>query len=225
MGCDCKQGYIMPGVNRTPCGCQKGYTGAWNYGLGRLMGAIPQSLPPVAQGAPFTFDFNEPAITATQLDPADIPGWLEDAGVSYGNTASQLAGWIHPYIRVQGYSINYYDDGAYLAMDIQNAISAQDPEAIDPNTINFNVTPYYPPGYTPPPAQVGTPPATASTQQPSPNCPPGYYDNGWFTVNCVPLSQQSGGFDLTSLGLGAGGGAVLTLGVIGVLAIVIFAKR
>lgn len=35
MGCNCKQGYVMPGVNRTPCGCQLGLTGGYHYGLGR----------------------------------------------------------------------------------------------------------------------------------------------------------------------------------------------
>jgi len=92
MSCDCAQGYNQPAVNKSPCGCQRGYSGPRPYGIGWLappvinkrtglgrpygmayalggppapvlMGDITQGLGPVDPGAQFAFGFNYSRLT------------------------------------------------------------------------------------------------------------------------------------------------------------------
>jgi len=185
-------------------------------GLGHLMGAIQQQLPPANAGAPFTFDFNEPLVRAVFNSPEDIAGWLEAAGVSYNTTSYKLAGILHPYVRVQGNANAYWDSGSDLGFEIYNTIIANGYD-VDPASINFSVEPYYPAKYKAPPAPVGSPAPTATI---SPNT-----STASSSSQCDLQTMGFGNWAACELGIspiaGAAFGGVGALVGVGMLALIV----
>jgi len=187
-------------------------------GLGHL-GTILPSLPPIEAGGYFTFDFNLPTFA---FDPTDsIPGWLEDAGISYNNSVQQLAGWINPYLRIQGFSIKYYDSATDLANDILSTLAANDSDLSAANigaSVNFQAQPYYPPNYQAPPGLVGNqPPPPGQTQQNQPGQP----------AQCDWNSMSFGQYLACELGFSSGitAGATGAIALIAIVGVVLLVKK
>lgn len=247
MACNCAQGYNQPFVNRTPCGCQQGYSGPRPYGsglgrpygmayalggppmplMGRLMGAIPQQMAPIAPGGSFAFGFQESTVRWPFLDETSWAKYLEDAGLSYNTTSGVLTGHLNPYVTITGNAKVYYDSATQFAYDILNVLQ-QNNVPIDTSSINFQAEPFDP-NATGPLPMVGlqATPGGSGDQQQSSSCPPGYYDasvfHGLLGVNCQPIGSQPQGFSWSAL-FGAGGSGV-ALGVVAVVAVLLISKR
>lgn len=154
-------------------GCNNGY-GCDAGGLG----AIPQQMPAIAGGSPFQFGYNVGYFRNELYDPAEIGNMLEnEEGLAYDARSYVVAGYLNPYLTVEGNAVTTWNNAADLGQAIYNAISSRG-YPIDYSSIQFRVEPYYPPtapGQQParPPAMVGTPyPTTNPTipRDPSGGC-------------------------------------------------------
>lgn len=132
----------------------------------------------------------------------------------------------HPYITINGNAKQYYDSATDFANDILNVLQ-QNSVPVDTTVLNFQAQQFDPNTNTCSQQMVGlsaAPGATnnqpGATNQSSPDCPPGYTNQSWLaflgSVNCQPIGANPG-LDLTSLGLGAGGGVLLLGGALLVL--------
>lgn len=210
MACNCKQGYVTPGVNRTPCGCQLGLTGGWRYGLGRpvnepfalggawrpnpgrlgrlLSGTVVATGTRLQYG--FEFQWNATSAQAAQGEQTGpyvsqaIEGQLYSEGIfsSVNVTVKEPAylGIQNGYITVDGYTALDYPDVISLQSDIRQAIEYSQA----PITITRADTPNI---------QEAPSNRTDALQPPSniPTgpCPAGYQDVSWFwqKTNCQPI--------------------------------------
>lgn len=248
MPCNCQQGYVTPGVNRSPCGCQQGFTGGWTYGLGRpyghyygshfglgrLMGATS---PPVAAGSHIQvgFVYNSIASSADSMNGLDDPAYMKNliAGqigkeglVTDVNVTVKPPAWM-------GLQSGYITVDAWTAMDFPTTIALQaafhnaiiDSGALVAITKDDTV------------AIQEVPPDRPDAQQPydprNPQCPQGTHDVGWLSQKCVPITDTSAcsfadqtfsDWFQCEFG-GAAIGSVATLLVVGLVGLVIFAKR
>lgn len=237
MACDCKQGYVLPGMNLTPCGCQRGYSGPRPYGMGRpvnqpfalgggigprqSLGAITQQMAPIAPGGSFAFGFQESTLRLPWpfLDETKFASYLEDAGLSYNTTSSVLTGHLNPYVTITGNSLLYYDSATQLAYDILNVLQ-QNNVPVDTSVVNFQAEPYDPNATNPLP-MVGLPPPTTTTPGAGAGQPPG-------PTKCDWSSMSIGQWIACEVGLSnplAAAGTGALIGVAAIVGILLLAKR
>jgi hypothetical protein len=221
----------MPGVNRTACGCQLGYSGPWtgmgrpvnqpyalggkNYfgppKLGRL-GAITQAMAPISPGCAFSLGFQLSAIRNPLLDETAFAGYIEDAGLSYDTSSSRMTGIINPYVVINGTALKYYDTATSFAYDLLNVLQQKN-VPIDTSVVNFQAQPFDPNTGTCGAQMVGLPPPPAG----SGNNPP---------ATCDWNSMTFGQYVACELGFNdpiksATTGALIALGAVVVLALVV----
>ncbi|MBO0801100.1 MAG: hypothetical protein J2P31_19965 [Blastocatellia bacterium] len=112
----------MPGVNRTPCGCQRGYTGGWHYGMGRpvnqpyalgghtLLGHLFGALK-LPAGSHFRQGYTlNPDIMAADSSSGqsfvtdEIEGCLYKTGAFWNVTATKISSFFsyYPYFLIEG---------------------------------------------------------------------------------------------------------------------------
>jgi hypothetical protein len=142
------------------CGCQHSGSGlsdlARFYGL-RGLGEIPQQLPAIGGGSPFQFGYNVGYLGGQKLyEPEEIARVLEDQALSYDTRSYHVAGYLNPYLTIEGNAVTTWPSASDFGQAIYQAVvDAGYP--IDYGSIQFRFEPYYGPGQTTPPPMVGTP--------------------------------------------------------------------
>lgn len=147
------------------CGCSN--CGCDSYdaiaGLGRLgasfgLGAIPQQMAAIAGGGPFAFGYNTGYFRGELYKVEDIAKVLEDSALAYDARSYHVAGYLNPYVTIEGNAVTQWDNAADFGQAIYNAVAGAG-YPIDYGSIQFRAEPFYPQGaQTPPPRPlVGTP--------------------------------------------------------------------
>lgn len=162
-------------------------------------------------------------LSALHNFPNAIQTCLYPYGYFRTMTAVVSSGWINDYVTISGITEGDYLFSEDLGELVHQAlaecfpfmtINKRDPVIIDAIPSQYAGDPNVAQagGYTPQQPMTTTAPRqpmTGATQTPtSPKCPPGYYDNGWFSTNCVPVGTPK--TDMTPY-LMLGGVALLAL--------------
>jgi hypothetical protein len=76
MSCDCAQGYNQPAVNKSPCGCQAGYSGPRPYGIGWLAPPVITRRPGLGRPYGMAYSLGGPPGPALMMSGPRRPGLL-----------------------------------------------------------------------------------------------------------------------------------------------------
>jgi hypothetical protein len=121
-----------------PCGCQGDYEHDYS-----LMGAIPQQLPAIGGGSPFQFGFNVGYFNNELYRPEEIAGILEDQALSYDTRSYAVAGYLNPYLTIEGNAVTNWPSASDFGQAIYSAVSGAG-YPIDYSSIQFRFQPLGP---------------------------------------------------------------------------------
>jgi len=143
-------------------GCVEG-TGAFMAQRGNLpggLGAIPQQMPAVAQGGAFAFGYNTGYFNNDLYTPEQIGPVVEGAGLGVNVRSYHVAGYLNPYLTIEGNAAQAWPNASDLGQAIFNTVTGAG-FPVDYTSIQFRVQPAQ--------AQPAPPPPMVGTPYPTPN--------------------------------------------------------
>jgi hypothetical protein len=181
--------------------------------MSHLMGAIEQNLAPIGGGTPFQFGFNI-GYTLNPFSAADIAPVLENAALSYDTHSYVVAGYLNPFVTIEGNAVTSWESASDFGEAIYQAVSGAG-FPIDYPSIKFRAFPEA--GSAPAQTRVivGDQYQTPGARSPSVPQAPGGGCN--FTTQNLP--------DYLACQLGVTPTVALVAGAIGALILIVAIKR